>query len=80
MATGENFTRICSARSEASKAKKIVDSKTEFKISVEINKLQSERETLYNNDELTDCEVLEMAKIINGKIETLINSKYETIK
>lgn len=76
--TWGTFTTIARQRAEANKPQLKVDKKTEQKINYEIKLLQEERETLYDNINLSDEELSILEKPIDEKINQLIDSMYET--
>jgi len=53
-----------------------VDKKTEQKIKAEIKKLQDKRSQYYNDDDITDEQLMAIASQINKQINQLINSMY----
>ncbi len=81
MSTGSNFIRISNQRADRYKKQLIVDAKTEQKIQGEIKALQKQSDELYKanlDDKISDIECDTKNKIINDKINQLIDSMYET--
>jgi len=72
---GENFKRFHYMK-QNQKAQVKVNKITEQKIQYEIKQLQDKRDSLYDNDNITDEELKILIKPINEKIESLINSMY----
>lgn len=75
---GSNWIASEQQRSDSRKPRLIVDKKTEKRINTEIRILQNQRETLYNDDNLSDEELDRQCKEITAKIHQLIDSMYET--
>lgn len=78
MAYGENWLAMQRQMSDNRKPRLKVDKKTEQKIQSEIRQLEKESSALYENNNITDEELKELAKPIHEKINQLIDSMYET--
>ncbi len=74
--TWGTFTAVAAQRSAARQPQLIVNNTEKEKITRQIKKLQGQRDNLYNNDNLSDYELLELIKPIDEKINQLINSMY----
>lgn len=77
-AYGSNWLASEKQRSETTKQRLKVDKKTQQQIEYQIKQLSDERIAVYENDDISDEECSKLSMEISEKINTLIDSMYET--